>query len=391
MPKRKSNYRAAQGSGSIRQRPDGRWEARLVVGRNSGTGKQIRKSFYFDTQKEARQKLQAVAVDIENGTYTAPSKMNVAQWLDLWLETYIGNVKPLTVTAYTSQIRTNIKPRIGATKLTALTTHDVQGFYNALEKGTESKTALSPKTIKNIHGILHKALNQAVKLGYIKANPTTACTLPRWERKEIKPLEEAEITAFLKALAGHKFESVYTTTLFTGLRQGEVLGLSWASVDFKRGTIIVNRQLQKQNGVYCLAALKNDKTRLITPAPYIMNILRKHRLKQERQKLLAGAAWNNAMNLVFTNELGEHLKHVTVYKNYKKVVSSLGLPEARFHDLRHSYAVASLQAGDDVKTVQENLGHHTAAFTLDIYGHVSERMKKESANRMDKFIHSVIS
>ncbi len=90
-------------------------------------------------------------------------------------------------------------------------------------------------------------------------------------------------------------------------------------------------------------------------------------------------------NLVFTDEIGCHLVHVTVYKQYKKIVESI----ARFHDLRHSYTVASLQNSDDVKTVQKNLGHHTAAFTLDVYGHVSERMKKESAARMDAYIKNL--
>ncbi|MDR2167334.1 MAG: tyrosine-type recombinase/integrase [Clostridiales bacterium] len=103
----------------------------------------------------------------------------------------------------------------------------------------------------------------------------------------------------------------------------------------------------------------------------------------------AGEAWNNPDNLVFTNELGEHLKHVTAYKNFKRIVKDLDLKTTRFHDLRHTYAVTSLQSGDDVKTVQENLGHHTAAFTLDIYGHVSERMKQDSANRMEQFIQGI--
>ncbi|MDR2729135.1 MAG: site-specific integrase [Chitinispirillales bacterium] len=392
----RKNSRNAAGSGTIRQRPDGRWEARLVIGHDSGTGKQIRKSFYFKTQKEARQKLQSTAVEIDNGAYTEPSKMTIAQWLDLWIETYLGNVKPLTVTSYTSQININIKPNIGAIKLTALTAPDVQAFYNKLESGTDEKKPLSPKTIKNIHGVLHKALNQAVKLGYIKANPTAACVLPRWIRKEIQPLEETEISAFLKAVQGHKFESVYMVTLFTGIRQGEVLGISWTSVDFERGTIFIHQQLQKQKDkttgkwIYHLVPLKNDKTRTITPAPYIMGILKSHKAKQAETQSLAGEAWNNTDNLVFTDEIGGHLKHVTVYKNYKKIVADLGLEEARFHDLRHSYAVAALQAGDDIKTVQENLGHHTAAFTLDVYGHVSERMKQESANRMEKFIQSVV-
>ena len=92
---------------------------------------------------------------------------------------------------------------------------------------------------------------------------------------------------------------------------------------------------------------------------------------------------------MFTDELGHHLKHQTVYLEFKKIVTEIGAPNARFHDLRHSFAVSSIRAGDDIKTVQENLGHATAAFTLDVYGHVAEKMKLESANRMEQFIRSV--
>ena len=99
--------------------------------------------------------------------------------------------------------------------------------------------------------------------------------------------------------------------------------------------------------------------------------------------------FNNKDNLVFTNEIGENLVHLTVYNNFKRIAETLGIPDARFHDLRHSYAVASLSSGDDVKTVQENLGHHTAAFTLDVYGHVTDKMKRDSADRMDAFIKTV--
>ncbi|MFT9078440.1 tyrosine-type recombinase/integrase [Ethanoligenens sp.] len=99
--------------------------------------------------------------------------------------------------------------------------------------------------------------------------------------------------------------------------------------------------------------------------------------------------WDNPDNLVFTNEVGGHLTHVTVYKNFKRIVKSLGLEEARFHDLRHTYAVASLASGDDYKTVQENLGHQTAAFTLNVYGHVTEKMKEQSAQRMEGFIKGI--
>lgn len=390
MPRKAT--RAASGGGTIRQRPDGRWEARYTVGHDPGTGKQKQRSVYGDTQKEVRQKLAQAIAAIDEGTYFEPTKITLGEWLDIWLAEYVLDaVKPYTYRSYEVQSRVHIKSALGAAKLSALTTPEIQAFYNRLYRGETGKTGLSAKTIKNIHGVLHKALKQAVTLGYIRYNPTDACTLPRIVKKEIKPLEDTDISAFLDAIQGHPFEAVYLVTLFTGMRQAEVIGLTWDCVDFKSGTILINKQLQREKrkgGAYHFAPLKNDKARCITPAPSVMKTLKQHRQAQTEQRLRMGMQWQDT-GLVFTNELGEHLVHHTVYKHFKKIVADLGLPEARFHDLRHSYAVAALQSGDDVKTVQEALGHHTAAFTLDVYGDVSERMKRESADRMERFIQGV--
>jgi integrase len=127
---------------------------------------------------------------------------------------------------------------------------------------------------------------------------------------------------------------------------------------------------------------------MITPAAFVVDALKRHKVRQTEARLKAGPLWQEE-GLVFTDEVGHRLSPNTVYHNYKRLVASIGLPDARLHDLRHSYAVASLRAGDDIKTVQSNLGHHTAAFTLDVYGHVTEEMKRASADRMEKFIQSV--
>ena len=199
---------------------------------------------------------------------------------------------------------------------------------------------------------------------------------------------------FLNAVKGHPFELLYTFVLFTGLREGEALGLTWDRIDFMRGTILVSRQLQKEKkagGAFLLVPLKNDKPRKITPAPWVMQLLRDRKLQQYEHKEKAGAAWDNPMNLVFTNELGGHLIPQTVVRHFKEIVASIGRPDARFHDLRHSYAVASLRSGDDIKTVQGNLGHATASFTLDIYGHVTDQMQQASAARMEAYIHGILN
>ncbi len=140
------------------------------------------------------------------------------------------------------------------------------------------------------------------------------------------------------------------------------------------------------------ASLKNDKVRVIAPAPFVMDVLKRWQQKQVEDRLKAGSLWEGwrsnqerQTSIVFTNVLGGHLHPQTVYK----LAASVGAPKARVHNLRHTYAVLSLQNGDDVKTVQENLGHATAAFTLDVYGHVSEHMKEASVQRMQRYIEAM--
>ena len=319
--------------------------------------------------------------------------MTVGNWFDTWETDYLGNVKPFTVVSYAGHVRNHIKPALGAIKLDRLTAPTIQGFYNKLIKPPdEGGKGLSPKTLKNIHGVLHKALQQAVAVGYIRFNPADAVVLPRVVKKEIKPLDETQTKAFLAAIKGHSLGTLFTVTLFTGLREGEVLGLRWDCVDFKRGTILIDKQLQrekKKGGTYVFAPLKNDKSRTITPAPWVMQLLKHHRAVQAEQRLKVGPMWEDS-GLVFTDEVGHHLATHTVYKAFKAIAASIGCPDARVHDLRHSYAVAAIRSGDDIKTVQGNLGHATAAFTLDVYGHVTDQMKQESANRMESYITNVL-
>ena len=401
MPQSKNKNKSPSGMGNIRKKTNtvnGKtytyYEARYTEGFDPGTGKQIQRSISGKTQKEVAQKLKAALAALDSGTYIAPCKMTVEEWMEIWSKQYLGGVKESTVAAYNATIRTHIKPGIGAIRLDALDTHLVQSFYNGLREPTKDREAVSPKTVKNVHGILHKALQQAVANGYIRFNPTNSCILPRIEKKELQPLDEAETKLFLDAVKGHPLELLYTITLFTGMREGEALGLTWDRVDFMRGTILISKQLQKEKkkgGEFRLVSLKNDKPRRITPAPWVMQLFRDRKIQQYQHKEKAGAAWSNPMNLVFTNELGGNLIPQTVVRHFKEIVSSIGRPEARFHDLRHSYAVASLRSGDDIKTVQGNLGHATAAFTLDVYGHVTNQMQEASAIRMEAYIKGILN
>ena len=397
-----SSKKSAAGCGNIRKKTvtkNGKeytyWEARYTVGYDPGTGKQIQKSITGKTQGEVAKKLKEATAALDAGTYIAPNKTTVAQWMDTWQAEYLGAVKSSTISSYEATIKNHIKPCLGSIKLESLTTQDIQEFYNARQKGDETRKPLAPKTIKNIHGVLHKALQQAMLNGLIRNNPADPCVLPRRPKQKVKPLNEEQITKLIKALKGHKYENLILTTLFIGLREGEVCGLQWDCVNLETGTILVDKQLQSlrktvrsNRDKYALVPTKNGKERYLTIAPFVVELLKKEKAKQDANREYYEDLYEES-GLVFTDESGHRITPQAAYRAFKLVVTELGIPQARFHDLRHSYAVASLRSGDDVKTVQENLGHATAAFTLDTYGHVTEQMKTESANRMEAFIQSV--
>ena len=326
MPRGKKSRRAASGDGSIRKkivRKNGKeytyWEARYTSGFDPKTGKQKQRSITGKTQAEVAQKVREITVEIGQGTYKEVCRLTVGQWADVWDQDYLVGVKPRTQEAYRSILKTHIHPEFGAIKLDMLNTHTIQHFYNNL-----TQKGLSPKTVKNIHGVLHELLQQAVSIGYLRVNPSDACTLPRVVKKEINPLDEDEIRQFLEAIHGHRFELLYLVTLFTGMREGEILGLSWDRVDFGKGTLLIDRQLQRakdKDGVrhYSLVPLKNDKWRKITAADFVMDLLNQQRVRQTEWRLRTGPAWEDS-GLVFTNELGHHLSPYTVYHNFKRLV-----------------------------------------------------------------------
>lgn len=383
--------KAASGAGTIRKKTVTRggkqytyWEARFTAGRDPGTGKQIQRSITGKTQKEVAQRLKAATMAVDEGTYTTPTKMTVGAWLDVWAADYLGGVKPATVQVYKNNIRLHIKSAMGAVGLSELRPHMVQKFVNGL--------GLSPASVRLAYKVLHQALEKAVKLGYIPRNPAADCELPRMEQKEIHPLEDEQAAALLQAVKGGRLELLVSVALFTGCRLSELLGLTWDCVDFQKGTILVCKQLARpvhraESGLFI--SPKNGKNRTITPAPSVLKTLKEQRRRQAEMQIKAGPLWDNPHGLVFTNQIGGPLNQNPVEAQFSAAVKAAGLVGVRFHDLRHTYAVNAIRAGDDIKTIQGNLGHASAGFTLDRYGHFTERMKQDSAARMEGFIKAV--
>lgn len=376
MAGRKSN-----GEGSIRKRGDGLWEARITIGDK-------RKSIYGKTKSEVRNKMIEIQVEVTNKDYIDETNMTVAQWMDTWMNDFL-EARPSTIKRYDRDVRLRIIPCLGKIKLKELTTMQIQKMYRKCKND-----GLSPKSIHNLHCVLHEALRKAVALKYIKSNPSEECTLPKNPKPEIHPIVDGNIQKFLQAIKGDRYEDLFYFDIFTGLRESEACGLTWDCVDFEKGTIRVYRQLLKTGvvdgkGVFDFAPLKNDRERTIEPAVQVMEHLRRVQRKQKEYKLLTGGAYSNPRQFVFTDEMGKPFHYHTMYTHFKQIVKRIDMPEVRFHDLRHTYATLSIQNGSDVKTISESLGHSTVAFTMDRYGHVSNQMRRDNAERMERLIASI--
>lgn len=379
--------RSAYGSGTIRQRKDGTWEARVTLGSDPGTGKQIRRSIYGSTQKEVRQKMTAALRDIDDGTYTEPQRMTVKKWFDEWMTLFCKHkVAPLSYTKYERSIKNHILPYIGALDIKDVRGYHIQKIYKTMieEKG------LAPKTVKDVSGVIHKAFAVAIQQKLIASNPANDAEAPTVPKAKIKPLLDGEIPLFLAAIEDKPMRNAFAACLFLGTREGELLGLSWKQIDFKKGTVSIEQQLQKINGVYTIISYaKGGKTRLIKPPAIFFEYIRDEQMRQFKNQLAAGDMWENGDNLVFTNELGRHYAISTFYKKYKAVVASIGRPDARPHDLRHTAGTIAIAEGADVKSVQGLLGHATASFTLDTYAHVSEMMMNDTSERMQNYYENI--
>lgn len=356
------------------------WEARYTEGTDPGTGKQIQRSIYCNTQKEATSRLRQILRDMETGTYSQPNRMTLAEWLHQWQASFLTTQKPATVAKYKSDIEHHIIPALGAVRLQELRAEQIQRFYNA-----ECET-LSAKTVRNFHGTLHKALSKAVQLGYIPQNPASYCELAKPQKVEIVPLDPKQIVQYVAAAQDHPLGNMLITALFTGMRRGELLGLTWDEVDFSKGSVTIRHQLSRNpaTGLFEISTPKNGKTRKIFPAQIAMDALRAEHDRQWRWMQDNVDIFDNPQHFVFTYETGDFIKKDAIRLANKAVLEAAGLPDIRLHDLRHSYAVTALQAGDDIKTIQEQLGHATAAFTLDVYAHALDNMKKQSAKNIQR-------
>ncbi len=374
--------RRENGEGTIYRRQNGTFAATFTT----ASGK--RKTLYAKTQKEAREKLRKALYEVQQHTFVDAPQQTLAQFFTDWLEnTQRQSVRPRTYERYEEMMRLHILPALGRHKLQSLSAQQVQAFY-----AQKVKEGLSPTTVVGFHSLMHKALDTAVKWNLVARNVCDAVTPPREQPFEVRALTLEQILKLLEVVEGHRLEALFKLALATGMRRGEIMGLKWQDIDFETGTLQVRRILSripsKMPGKgYEEAEPKTSKSRRrIFIAPFALRALNKHRLHQVEERLKAGPCWQEH-DYVFCTALGTHLNPTKdILDRLKAFLREGGLPNIRFHDLRHSTATLLLSLGVHPKVVQEILGHSLISMTMDIYSHVLPSMHQEAIERLNAVI-----
>ncbi|MBV9100379.1 MAG: site-specific integrase, partial [Candidatus Dormibacteraeota bacterium] len=372
------------GEGSVRKRPDGRWEARIAFERD---GHAVRRSVYADTRDEAARLLRAAIKAQEEGLPIPDGRQTVGAYLTDWLNGSKSNLRPQTWRGYERDLRLHVIPFVGRLRLAQMLPADLHRLYQA-----RVDAGLSPTTVRHVHEILSKALGQAARWGLITRNPAGLVQPPRRAYYEMQTLDREQTRALLEAARGDRLQALYVLAVTAGMRQGELLALRWRDVDLDMGRLRVTGTLDWPRGA--TPTISDPKTarsrRQIQLAASALAALRQHRSRQASERL-ATEGWGDPLGLVFTNELGRPVDASNLRRAFSKLLMKAGLPPIRFHDLRHTAATLLLSRGVHPKIASEMLGHATVAFTLDVYSHVTETMQQEAANAMDAILTDGIS
>jgi integrase len=265
-------------------------------------------------------------------------------------------------------------------KLSKLDTPNIQALYTA-----KLRDGLKPSSVRYIHAVLHCALEKAVELRLIPRNPAASARPPKIRQEEITPLDAQQARVLLEAAKGDRFECLYVLSLMCGLRMGESLGLKWSDIDLDAGTLRVHRQLQRvrDGGGLVFSEPKNASRRTIDLPQRALEALRSHRKRQLEGRVKAGANWQEN-GLVFASSKGTPLDAQNIVNRYfKPLLRRAGLPDIRWHDLRHTCATLLLSRGTHPKLVQHLLGHASIQLTLDRYSHWIPSMGRATASAMD--------
>ncbi len=386
-----SRGRRGAGEGSVYRSPDGRW--RGVVDLGWVGGKRKRKYVTGSTQQEALTKLRRVQREVEVGV-VVDDQVSVADFLGRWVSSTLpGSVASGTLDDYGDIVRLHLVPGLGSKRLAKLSVADVDGLWAA-----KREAGYKPNTVRIMRAVLRRALGQAEREGLVARNVAALSQAPRLSAPEGRALSVEQAAAFLDAARGDRLEVAFLLMLSYGLRRGEVLGLAWADLDVERRCLAVRQAvtLRKSTGLSGpaggggrveLSELKTRRSRrVLFLAETMLEALEDQRRRQAVLREEAGGAWAEH-GLVFASSVGTPIDPDNFAKGFVRVAERAGLGHWHPHEARHSAASAMLAQGIPLEVVSEILGHSSIYITKDVYGHLTEGMKRDAAERMAAVLH----
>lgn len=375
------------------------YRAMVTIGRDK-TGKLVRKSVAGYDKDEVLRKKHELEYKSNVGLITVDDKITLQDWFELWLfEFRVNDLKPSSFERYEGILRNYVEgTKLGKSKLSELRAVDFQRYFNDL-----SANGTSPSTLATVKKFLTCCMNGAVEHEYIVKNYCSAAKLPKQEKRDkeeedIDFFTREEQEAFLKAIRGHKFELAFKLNLGTGLRLGELIALKWTDIDFINGTLSVNKALKivalidkdrKRTTTLLEQSPKTESSYRTVPVPSnIMKDLKTHLKDQDKFKKDNDTFIDN--DYLFCEKNGQPIDPKKLPCNFKSVLSKMGIRDMKYHSIRHSYTTRLFEANIPVKTVQKLLGHKDIATTMNIYTHVTDDIKTEAAESINKLFDSMM-
>ena len=372
------------GDGTVRQRKDGRWEGRIVIGYDDN-GYPKTKNVLAKTKKECVEKLQKLKEECGG---LKPEKvrpeMPFGDWLTYWYENHSKpKIRPTTQETYEGRVRLHIIPEIGSIPLNKLTQNDLQQFYGRLKKSGRKRftdkygEGLSDRMVRMCHATCRSALEKAVQDGLIRTNPAIGCKLPPKKAREMQVLTREELQRFLIQAKFEGYYEVFLLDLATGLRRGELMALQWDDLNFKTGVLNVNKQVYDVRGQLQISTpkTKNSVRKIVLP-PAVVAVLREYKETVDSRWMFPSPVMEDSP-----------LDPASVRKRLQTVLERAGCKKVRFHDLRHTFATTALEHGMDAKTLSTIIGHVSTSTTLNIYAHVTDEMRRTAAVKIDRGIN----
>src|SRR5215216_1793952 len=381
--------------GSVVKRGDG-YSVVVELERDPITGKRRQKWHSgFRTRRDAERGLTEILTKRDAGAYVEPTKQTLTDFVTDWLAAIEPTIRPSTHHSYARNLRLHVLPHLGSVQLRRIDAGMLNALYAALLADGKLTTAngggggLSPRSVRYVHTIIHRAFRDAVRWGRIARNPADAADPPRasaMARPTMTTWTADQLRAFLDYTAEHRLHAAYVLLATTGMRRGEALGLRWSDVDLTTGRASITQTVIMVHHDVQVGAPKTARgRRTVALDPGTVTALREHRQRQRAERLLMGAGFTDH-GLVFCRPDGGPLHPERFSRTFSRESAHAGLPAIRLHDLRHTWATLALSAGEHPKIVQERLGHANVSITLDVYSHVSEGLHSDAASRVASLV-----